>query len=316
MQQHQIWLDPYMEELAGIFTALEKAIAEFPSPLNEIGWQYAKQFHPLVPNSKKNYICYLLPFWLQSWSGISTSECRRLALADVWVMLHFFLLDDNMDENPADKKARLALANLFALAYMQEYRQLFHSESTFWSKMEEYVANWAEAVAQEDDADFFVSAPLKTAWKAAPVKLAAAGAFLLGQREEQLACAEQAIDLVLVTLQMSDDWLDWQEDLATGSYNGLLSLVRHRLGWPPEEVLSESTCRAALYDLKLYEEFADKTNEQEKQLQMLQPESPELIAFHQYLLEGFSSSSSTISEEVRLLSLGGFYHWLSNYRNY
>lgn len=314
MELYMDWLEPYYDELQLVFDQVNLGTEQFPSSLRQHGLDYIRLFHPLEPNSTKNYICYLLPYWLQPWSGISLSECRRLAIANVWVMLHYFLLDDAMDEQPADWKARLALADLCSLAYMEEYRRLFDYDSPFWTAMKRYTATWSEAVTQEDKDDFFAHTPQRIAWKAAPVKLAAAGAYLLGHREDQLVRAEQAIDVVLVTLQMCDDWVDWREDLASGNYNSLLSFLRQKLQTSADQPLTEAQYESALYDRQLHKDFAEIVCAQQRRLQELQPPSSTLIAFHEYLVQDLLTSSSQLTQETRLLTQGGFYYWLSNSR--
>ncbi len=314
MRQQEQWLDAYSGELAHIFKEVEQSISEFPDALRRRGLHYISLFHPLLSNSTKNYICYLLPYWLQSWSGISQSDCRRLAVANVWVMLQYFSLDDAMDERPDDSKERLALAQLFSAFSLNEYRGLFNSDSAFWPAMNRYIANWAEAVVEEDNVDYFTIERSKLAWKAAPVKLAAAGAFVRGKREHLLAQAERAIDIVLVTLQMSDDWNDWQEDLATGSYNSLLSLIRSKIGAKPDQSLTKQQYLSALYDLQLHIEFAEEARQQEERLHEAQSQSLELNAFHQHLVHSMTTRSTAISNETHLLTRGGFYWWLSNKR--
>ena len=53
--------------------------------------------------------------------------------------------------------------------------------------------------------------------------------MLLSGHETRIPQLEEAVDLVLITLQMIDDWQDWEKDLIEGSYNCLLSMVQSDL---------------------------------------------------------------------------------------
>lgn len=62
---------------------------------------------------------------------------------------------------------------------------------------------------------------------------------------------------VLLTLQMMDDWTDWKQDLADGSYNCLLSLIKSELGRPHGEILTLPEVQEAIYINNMMKPYAD-----------------------------------------------------------
>lgn len=59
------WLNDYEDELRLVFQESRRIISEFPEPLNQQGMSYLEHFNVFNAESHKNYICYILPFWLQ-----------------------------------------------------------------------------------------------------------------------------------------------------------------------------------------------------------------------------------------------------------
>jgi hypothetical protein len=197
--------------------------------MSNAGIAYLKKFSVLEEDSTKNYICYLLPFWVKELTGITNEEARKLSLANVFIMLYFFIQDDLMDTAPVEWKQQLALGNLFYLEFLEIYRDEFPSDSPFWLYFRTYITEWADSVTNENDQDYFKHQPTRVATKASPLKLASTGALLLSNKADTIDIVTDFIDHVLVTLQMVDDWVDWQDDLEEGSYNCLLSMIKLEL---------------------------------------------------------------------------------------
>ncbi|MBW7454904.1 hypothetical protein K0U00_12755, partial [Paenibacillus sepulcri] len=185
------WKTSFNGELAVVFGNAEAVVSAFPEPLAARGLDYLGQYNPLVPESTKNYICYLLPFWLQEATGADTEICRKLSLANVYIMLYFFVQDDLMDTSPADWKEQLALGNLLYVAFLDIYRETFPPASPFWHYFRSYIEDWAVAVATEGQAPYSDRA---LAMKASPVKLASTGALLLTGRESLIPAVSDTVD--------------------------------------------------------------------------------------------------------------------------
>ncbi|RJG25624.1 methionine synthase I [Paenibacillus thiaminolyticus] len=306
------WFDDYKKDMEAIFTEAARLISSFPAPLQEMGLHYLEKSNPLLTESS-NYICYLLPFWLQEATGAERSDCRRLGLAGVFMMLHYCLLDDVMDSpEQGGWHKTLALGHLCYIEYERVYRELFPACSPFWHDFNRYSAEWAEAVSMELEHDFFLSDRIRVAHKASPVKLSAVGAAFLGGAEHLLPEITAAVEIVLVTLQMSDDTEDWEEDLQEGSYNCLLSWIRSMKNRPPGAPLMPDEVRQAITVSDALQGYAAIAAENHARLQQLSFASPHLLAFHQAMVDSLRQEAEYIYEERNKLMSGGFSYILSN----
>ncbi|MDQ8738789.1 hypothetical protein [Paenibacillus sp. LHD-38] len=307
------WFTRYKAQLAQVYSMAEARIALFPEPLNTIGLVYADKFNPVKHESGKDYICSLLPYWVKKPSGISDSQCEKLALANVYGMLYFFIQDDVMDSQPSlGWKEQLALGNLLLLEMFGVFRELFPSHSLFWSYYHRYVTIWAESVTNEHRDDYFIRNPIRTAGKAGPVKIACTGALLLTDRTELIEKLEHAIDIVLMTLQMADDYADWKEDLADGSYNGLLAMIASNR--TADTHLTEKEAENEIYIRGCMKPYIQRSIKNHTNLLALETETDELVDFHSYIMNHLIHTYETIESNKKHLIKGGFNYFLS--RNY
>jgi hypothetical protein len=302
------WRSDYEDELVHVFREAERLIDAFPAPLNDKGRDYLQAFNPLNPSGTKNHICYLLPFWMQPITELDSRHYRDLSLANVFVMLYFFIQDDLMDTAPSDWKEQLALGNLFHLSMLDLYRTLFESSSPFWNYYRAYVTDWSIAVAYESP--FASLSPAKLAQKAAPVKLASTGALLLAGRRELEPAVSKAVDLVLATLQMSDDWADWEEDFDLQNANSLIGMIALGKAVSPS-LITRTDIRNAIYidgALSRYSQLAKENGEAFARLEL---SLPHLAAFQSHLADKLTEAGEHLSETKKQLLGGGFMYWLS-----
>lgn len=304
------WYQRHAARLKAVFHEAQFRISQFPPPLGAIGNAYAEKFNPVDESDKgKDYICALLPYWMQEVTGISDEQSDRLALANIYGMLYFFILDDVMDSTQVQGiKSQLSLASLLQLEMYGLLRELFPSESPFWSYYDRYVTIWADCVVNEADADYFVKDPIRTAGKAGPVKIAAVAASLLGGYEKQIEEAEQSIDLALMTLQMLDDWADWQEDMAEGSYNGLLAMIASERGTALSS-LTEEAVRSQIYVLGCMNRYADIASRNHDTLLKLGNHIPSIEEYHHYMTNSLRGIADGI-EKAKRKAMGGGINFL------
>ncbi|MBD3918379.1 hypothetical protein H8B09_06395 [Paenibacillus sp. PR3] len=302
------WRSDYEHELAHVFREAERLIDAFPAPLNDKGREYLQAFNPLNPSGTKNHICYLLPFWMQPITELDSRCYRDLSLANVFVMLYFFIQDDLMDTAPSDWKEQLALGNLFHLSMLDLYRAMFESSSPFWNYYRSYVTDWSIEVAYESTSVSL--SPAKLAQKAAPVKLASTGALLLAGRRELEPAVSEAVDLVLATLQLSDDWADWEEDFDLHNANSLIGMIASEKAVSPS-LITRTDIRNAIYIDNALSRYSQITQANGEAFVRLELSLPHLAAFHSHLADKLTEAGDHLSQMKLQLLGGGFTYWLS-----
>ncbi|MBP2000714.1 hypothetical protein J2Z69_001745 [Paenibacillus shirakamiensis] len=303
------WYEDYEEDIRWVFTEAEKIIQEFPEPFDTNGQVFLSKFNIFVKGSSKSYICFLLPFWLEDFAHLNREESRQFSLANVFIMLFFHLQDDVMDNPSSPIKSHLALANLIQLKYMSIFHHYFEASSKFWHYLRTYLEEWASAVSREGRITGGLLDTSTMAHKAAPLKSALAGSLLLSNQEHQLAELEDAVNRTLVTLQMLDDWQDWEEDLALENHNSLLAFIRRELDIPLEAPLTTSIIEQSIYSGGILKRFAEQHSlfESNFELEIV----PHLYAFHQDLLEDLQAAAARIDSRRLMLEKGGLHYWIS-----
>jgi hypothetical protein len=214
--------------------------------------------------------------------------------------------------NKVEIRDALVLGQLYHDLFQQRYGRHFAAESPMWKDYRHYIEAWGVAVSQENKQQADPYDPGKLAAKSAPVKLCAAGMLQLSGGRESLPELEMAIDLVLATLQLADDWKDWREDLSEESCNAFLTLVRQRISLPPDQPLDERKVKQAIYRAYALDYLADIAEDYGKRLGMIPNVPPSLSAF-QLSLTGEIREDARLAEETttKLASGGSLSYFLS-----
>lgn len=304
------WLSNYEKELDLAFSEAESILYQLPVPFSKQAVDYLDKFHALKEHRSKNYICYLLPFWLQSYAGIDRETCRRIAVANLFKMMYFHLVDACMDDPDTDVSQQLTLAEFIHIEFISAYQECLKDRAPFWVYYKKYVSEWAAAVSTEKVADFYYENPVRLGHKAAPVKLSVAASMILGGREQEIEMFESAVDTALVTLQLLDDWEDWEKDLEQGSYNSLVSVVQAQLNLPsgtrpsPEEIRDGMMVHDALSELSAL------ANRNHESLAAIKNLAPDLYHFHHDLVRNLNEGAQEVISNRNQLLNGGLEYWL------
>ncbi|WP_261302163.1 hypothetical protein [Paenibacillus andongensis] len=305
------WFNAHEKDLADVFAEAEGIISAFPAPLDHLGLAYLATFDGRKEDSTKNYICYLLPYWMKDISELPPESMNKLSLANVFVMLYYFIQDDIMDSAKGEHKDKLPLANLFHMQFLAIYREMFPTGSPFWNYYETYVTEWSEAVSNEQQSDHFHQDIDKVAKKASPVKNASTGALLLSNQAHLIPVVTEAVEQTLITLQMLDDWADWEEDLEEGSYNCLLASMRKQLQLSTDSPISPEMVKQQLYVHDFLDFYGQIATTHHAKLLGLQISMTQMINFHDSLVQNIQKVALEIKENRKMLTLGGFYYFLS-----
>lgn len=300
------YLDEFNDEWLNLYQQALERVNLYGYPFNEKARTYiTKSLNP-IEKKPKNYISYFLPFWIKELTGLSNEVCSKISLACSFGMLSFFIQDDLMDEPSFNKAEDFALAQLFAYEMQKVFLELFESGSVFWNYYGTYLKEWAEGVTGEASDDYFVNSPLLVAKKASPVKLGSTAALLLSQQSDLIPSVEHVVDLTLVSLQMSDDWLDWEEDLVSGSYNCLVSHIQHI--YRPEPPLTAKAIKNHIYVQNALMSYAEQARLQVKKAVHHLPDLTYLHAFHRDIADILQEAAYEIELKKRSLLSGGFYY--------
>lgn len=305
------WLSSYEEDLQQAFAAADKLLSDLPPSFCQPARDFLDKFHVLKENRSKNYICYLLPYWLQEKSAVQITDCRQIAIANIFGMMYYHLLDDLMDNPEARFKHQLPLADMIHFEFMSIYREYFPTGSPFWSYFRKYIAEWADAVTHENSSNFFLENPIRIAHKAAPVKLTVAAVCLLSNQEENIPTLEDSVDTVLITLQMLDDWMDWEKDLTEGSYNCLVGLIETKQQLTEQRRPAPDEIRQAIYTQDILLEYAQQAEAHHQSLSNVRCYAPHLYDFHEFLVLNIRQAAEQIVKDRKLLENGGLEYWLS-----
>ncbi|MGG6314273.1 hypothetical protein [Paenibacillus macerans] len=305
------WLTSYEQDLEFAFRDAEEILSAMPEGFRGRAIGYLDKFHALKEHRSKNYICYLLPYWLRKASGAKQEDCHRFAVANLFGMMYYHLVDEAMDEPEAKSKFQLPLADLVRFEFMHIYSGYFPASSPFWAYYRKYAAEWADAVTLENVNDFFQEDPVRVAHKASPVKLTVAGTLLLTGREQLIPEWEAAVDTVLVTLQMLDDWEDWEKDLREDSYNCLISTIQKELGIPRDRRPTSEEIKQAIFVQDILSIYALRADRNHEALSGISGLLPHLFEFHDDLRRNVNQGAQKLQKERNLLMGGGLEYWLS-----
>jgi hypothetical protein len=304
----------YREELELVFAEAARELGALPAGLGERARRLLERCNPLRNGGRANGIVYLLPYWMQEKTHDPIELCRDFAVGNVFMMLRFFLLDDAMDgigARAAETRGSLALVPVLDELFLERYRRHYPNDSPLWSRYRAYLEQWASAVSTEGERPMDPRDANALAGKAAPVKIGACAMLLHAGAPERLAAAEEAVDLALAVLQLSDDRADWREDLPVANGSAFLSIVRERLP-AGERSLDETSVRRAIYHRGALDGLADVAERYVDRLTEM-PDAPErLLAFARSISERMRKEAYETKAMTRQLAEdGGFSYFLS-----
>lgn len=309
---HRDWLDPYMLDVKAVFDSVEERLRQYPDSLAGHALEQLRLLNPTRKDSGHSCIGYITPLWMQYTEGLLPDQAHQLSTACLLHMMYFLNLDDVMDEPTEDAVLKLSLGNLFYVDAFQLYNALFESSSVFWNHFRLVLQNWAVGVNGELQADYFQRNPLLIAQKASPTQLGVIGSLLLLEQPDRIPSVCGALNIVLMTLQMTDDFTDTKMDAEHGNYNSYLSHLSTALQqeYPTSHVLNESihhnVCNSQL--MNSYADIAQHFNDIIASSNLA---LPQFIALNSYLCNSLVQAIQEIEQRKKRLYRGGFHYWIS-----
>lgn len=313
-------LHDFDRELARVFDVCKRRMEAYPGVFQEAALGYLERYNVFRDGFNKNYICYVLPFWLGETLAVDREVCNKIAVAGVFKFFYFLVQDAVMDAGPGEYKADLLpLCNLFLMDFINDYRELFPSHSLFWQAVKQYFTEWAYSTFWERDTFWTPSrlmdeSDLKIiAHKAAPVKIINAAMAIMGGKPEVIGPLDTMIDIVLISAQLLDDCADWREDLKNGNCTYFLSRVMKYFNLDDFAALNQSLVQKAICFGDVFQELYAIVKKNQRQLKNArQPSVPYLIAFHETFLRSFDELLSRVQKRKKAILAGGFDLWLDN----
>ncbi len=333
-----LWLQPFELQLDAVFEEAKQKVAHFPKPLNELGLTYLAKFDIRQKHSTKNYVCYLLPFWIadtlqahpasnlhsttvpvsRSVSSLQSLPelSHRMGVANIFCMLHFFIQDDLMDTPnlPADQLHDLIpLSQLFWNEFVSICGENLGDHSLFWSYYKQFLAQWASAVYNEAESDYLFQQPEMIAGKVSPLKISLIAMLLQSDRMDMLPDLLHQLDQALIVLQMNDDLTDWEEDMVERNYNCLLAFIRHEAVEQKQALFTDKVTptqvQQAIYDqdvLQRYAQYAESSFTEDPS----SFGSESLIAFRNYLITQLYQAASSVNDARNTLLQGSLLYYI------
>lgn len=311
-------LHDFDRELASVFDTCKRQIKAYPDGFQETALCYLERYNISRAGFNKNYICYVLPFWLGQTLAVDKDTCCKISVAGVFKFFYFLVQDAVMDTGPGEYKADLLpLGNLFLLDFINQYRELFPKDSLFWQSMKRYFQEWAHSTQWERDT-FWTQHRLMNgndlkiiAHKAAPVKIINVAMAVLSGKPETIGPLDTMIDTILISAQLLDDCADWREDLKDGNCTYFLSQVMRYYNLTDFAALNETMIKKAVYFGDIIQElFAIVKNNHQLLKKTLKPSNPYLIAFHETFLKSFEEILQRVQKQKKAILAGGFSNWL------
>jgi hypothetical protein len=316
-------LHDFDRELAAVFEACKRQIGTYPAEFQEPALDYLERYNVFREGFNKNYICYVLPFWLGPSLAVDRDICCKIAVAGVFKFFYFLVQDAVMDAGPGEYRADLLpLGNLFLCDFISHYRELFPNDSLFWQSLRQYFQEWAHSTRWEREL-FWTKHQLMTAHdlkiiahKAAPVKIINAAMALLSGRPEAIGPLDTMIDAVLVSAQLLDDCADWREDLKNGNCTYFLSQVMRYYNLTDFAALNEPLIKKAVCFGDILQAVLTIVSDNHRLLKKAPgPAIPHLIAFHETFLKSLADLSQRAQKQKQAILAGGFSNWLDRHQS-
>ncbi|MDM5279491.1 hypothetical protein QUF95_19005 [Paenibacillus silvae] len=305
------WLDPYTSDVEAVFAAAEDKLRQYPESLARHALEQLHQLHPVRTDSGLSCIGYISPLWMHHTDGLPLDKAHLLGTACLLHMLYFLNMDDVMDEPEEDAVAKLTLGNLYYVDALQLYSLLFEPSSVFWVHFRRVIQDWAVSVNGERHIDYFQLNPLLIAQKASPSQLGAIGSLLLLEQPARIPSICDALNIVLMTLQMTDDFTDMKQDALHGNYNSYLSHISAALHHDYAIHSVNDSILNHIYNSYFMDSYAEIASQFKRILESYNSVLPQYIVLNSYLYNALVQAVLDIKQRKKRLYQGGFHYWIS-----
>ena len=174
------------------------------------------------------YFC----FWLGHTLGIDDEELLQKASLGALFGRAFVAIQDRlMDEEKTYHPELDLLKNLFFQKFIKNFQQLLPLDHRFWIYFEKYyreyiTGNYLELERRRSGTTQFPKTALSKIYrKTAIAKIPVAILALKAGKEKEIQPLNRALNMAITGIQICDDTIDWEEDLANQNFTYPLILA-------------------------------------------------------------------------------------------
>lgn len=309
----------FYDDLKEVFEKCHKIISRYPEGLNDIGIKYLSKYNVFEENASKNYICYLLSFWVNAECKVKKEICIKITVANTFIMLFAFIQDDLIDKEikHEDIAKMITLGNLFFSEFMSIYREVFKNHKKIWDYYDFYMRKWSKCIIDEQAIINSKTSLLSkktidlVSGKAELVKIAAVGICVLAEKEKLLDIYFRAIDRILFSLQIADDYVDWKEDLKRGNPNTLLREFMDKRDIKSYEYIKESDVKEEIIFGTIVDNLYMALIKNSHKLDLIiEDKNMYIKEYNDGILSFIEKEREICLETMRKIQLGGFFSWI------
>lgn len=309
----------FYNDLKEVFKICREIISKYPEGLNDAGLKNLKRYNVFEENASKNYICYLLSFWINDKCHLKKEICIKITVANIFMMLFAFIQDDIIDREIEDEDIpiMIILGNLYFSEFMFIYREVFKGYEKIWDYYNFYMKKWSKFILDEKininnsmplDSDKMVSL---ISGKAELIKIAVAAICILAKKEELLDMYFKAVDRVLFSLQVADDYIDWKKDLKRGNGNILLKeFTKKRKLKCYKDIREFDVKEEMIFGSLLNDLYMLLVKNSHKLDLIIGDKNMYIKEFNDSILKFMKSQMEIYLERRKEVKLGGFFNWV------
>lgn len=215
----------------------------FISEVRKIDHFLAEGLLQMAHSNRKNYLLVCLPYWLDEAfdAPLPMNFLRSQSLANLYGT-SFILMQDKLIDRQEDVLEQLQVSNFQLLSTtlyyrcVREYHRLFPIDNLFWALFEKYLTEytrsslWEKREHWHQIKDFSPEDFVHLGQKLSPLKICCAATCLLHRKKEWISHFSRIIENYHIGYQLTDDLLDWKDDLQSRNYTYLLTTVHKNSG--------------------------------------------------------------------------------------
>lgn len=219
---------PIQDKLLKARECYYKYASGLKPPLNDLAIKYAK------PKNKTILSGGLLGEFCAFWCGEPLQlkdEILQEASLGCITGCTYFILEDNWIDDPGKYSPNTHLLGNLLFAKMVEcFFSASQANHKFWQYLYKYLEEFAEGCLWEQEQhnhpkSFTNKDFIMTAKRSAPINICISSLALAVDKEDIIPILAEAIEKLIIGLQLRDDLTDWEEDLKKGMFTYPVSLA-------------------------------------------------------------------------------------------